>query len=111
MVLNSAVTILFKELAGRVNLGEGALDTAVYEANNINVLEPDLLYNQPIESIESTLASRDILPVDEELQTQEHKAIDNIIFDILCLTKAERDAVYEAVINLVEARLSKAGSV
>jgi len=36
---------------------------------------------------------------------------DNIIFDALNLTQGERDAVYEAVINLVEARLKKAGSV
>jgi hypothetical protein len=33
------------------------------------------------------------------------------IFDILALSQGERDAVYEAVINLVEARLKKAGSV
>jgi len=36
---------------------------------------------------------------------------DNIIFDALNLTQGERDAVYEAVINLVGARLKKAGSV
>lgn len=36
---------------------------------------------------------------------------DSIVFDALNLTKDERDAVYEAVINLVEARLKKAGSV
>ena len=34
-----------------------------------------------------------------------------IIFDHLGLTQGERDAVYEAVIYLVEARLSKAKSV
>ena len=34
-----------------------------------------------------------------------------LIFDALDLTKGERDAVYEAVINLVEGRLKKAESL
>jgi len=111
IVLNSAITILFKEICGRVNLGEGALDTAVYEANNIMILAPELLARQPIDAMESALASRKILAVREELETPEHKLIDKIIFDIILLTQGEREAVYEAVINLVEARLKKAGSV
>lgn len=111
LILNGATTVLFKEIGGRVNLGEGALDTAVYEANNINIVNPDLLVGQPVDTIESALASGDILPISEELKTPEHKVIDKIIFDTLGLTKDERDAVYEAVINLVEARLRKAGSL
>lgn len=37
--------------------------------------------------------------------------LDTIIFDILNLTQGERDAVYEAVIELVENRLNKADSL
>jgi len=37
--------------------------------------------------------------------------LDDAIFNALSLTQGERDDVYEAVINLVEARLKKAGSV
>ena len=50
----------------------------------------------------------------KESLTLEYKSelnLDNIIFDALNLTQGERDAVYEAVINLVESRLKKAGSV
>jgi hypothetical protein len=43
LILNSTITILMKELSGRVNLGEGVLDTAVYEANNILILTPSWL--------------------------------------------------------------------
>jgi hypothetical protein len=39
------------------------------------------------------------------------RALHDIIFDVLGLTQGERDAVYEAVINLVAARLSKARSL
>jgi len=41
----------------------------------------------------------------------ERKQLDNIVFDALGLTQGERDAVYEAVISLVESRLSKADSL
>jgi hypothetical protein len=37
--------------------------------------------------------------------------LDQVIFDALRLTRHERDAVYEAVIDQVEARLKKAGSL
>ena len=37
--------------------------------------------------------------------------LDAIIFDTLNLTQGERDGVYEAVVGLVEARLSKARSL
>ena len=50
----------------------------------------------------------------KESLTLEYKSelnLDNIIFDALNLTQCERDAVYEAVINLVEGRLKKAGSI
>ena len=37
--------------------------------------------------------------------------MDNVIFDELRLTRGEREAVYEAVISLVETRLKKASSL
>jgi hypothetical protein len=37
--------------------------------------------------------------------------LDKVIFDVLGLSHSEREAVYEAVIDLVEARLKKVGSV
>ncbi len=61
--------------------------------------------------VEVQLSSRDIKPVDEELETEEHQALDDMIFDVLELTQDERDAVYEAVVELVETRLKKADSL
>jgi len=49
--------------------------------------------------------------VHSDLVSQERKGIDNIIYDVLGLTQGERDAVYEAIISLVEGRLKKAGSL
>ena len=41
----------------------------------------------------------------------DRQQLDSVIFDALDLTQGERDGVYEAVVNLVEARLSKAKSL
>lgn len=44
-------------------------------------------------------------------QPNPRRALDDVVFDILGLTAGEREAVYEAVIELVRARLEKAKSV
>ena len=63
-------------------------------------------------SLYEKFASRSIKSyVSEEYKEDDRRALDNIFFDVLGLTPAEREAVYEAVINLVEARLKKAESV
>ena len=41
----------------------------------------------------------------------DRRELDAIIFDALGLTQGERDGVYAAVVNLVEARLRKARSL
>lgn len=43
--------------------------------------------------------------------SDDRRALDAIIFDALGLTQGERDSVYEAVVNLVEARMRKARSL
>ena len=57
-------------------------------------------------------ASRPTKPhVADEYSQIDRRNIDKVVFDALALTDAEREAVYEAVIDLVEARLKKAKSV
>jgi hypothetical protein len=112
--LNSTITILMKELSWRVNLGEGVLDTAVYEANNILVLTPSWLAakgREHLQKVFDVIRKRDILPVLDEIHQPDRRALDEVVFDVLRLTAGEREAVYEAVVNLVRARLEKAQSV
>ncbi|MDW8003183.1 MAG: hypothetical protein RMJ39_11170, partial [Deltaproteobacteria bacterium] len=59
----------------------------------------------------SPLFARPILDIDNELLQPDRRALDDVVFDVLGLTQGEREAVYEAVINLVRARLEKAKSV
>lgn len=54
---------------------------------------------------------REPFSLETQTITAANSKLDTIFFDILGLTQGERDAVYKAVINLVEARLKKAGSV
>ena len=46
-----------------------------------------------------------------DLDSQDRRELDDIIFDALDLTTGEREAVYEAVIDLVSKRLQKANTI
>jgi hypothetical protein len=101
------MVLLQKLLSGFASLGQGALKTAVYEVKDFWVLHPKMI---PYRS-DNSFFLRDILTIEEELHMNDRLALDSIIFDALGLTQGERDAIYEAVIQLVEARLKKAESL
>ena len=69
-ILNSATSVLTKEIHSRVNLGEGALDTAVYEANATVTLHPSIVSEQQRKRLcdcLQRLARRPIRSIFEEL--------------------------------------------
>jgi len=104
--------LLYRELHGRANLGQGALKTEGIDIRTFYSLSIDS--KEIIKSFQSSrkdLSKRNILPVSEERNNKDRHALDNIIFDIINLTRGERDAVYEEVVNLVESRLKKANSL
>jgi len=125
IVLNSAWTFLNIELFGRINLGEGALDFKVYEAELIKILNPILLDRSYCHEILKKITRRKINSIFQEygfnptvpIRNQEpnplpdRKALDDIVFDALGLTEEERKEVYWAVAELVQNRLQKARSV
>jgi len=108
------VTALFAEITGRCNFGEGVLWLATYEVCQFNLVDPRFLSTEVTQNIKDAfahVAKRKPLPIIDEIKKTDRNNLDDIIFDVLNLTQGERDAVYEAVINLVESRLKKAGSV
>ncbi len=107
--LNSSLTTLFMELGSRTGLGEGLLDMTVYEVADCVVVAvgSDETIAKPIE----LLSKRKQECLSTELRMPDRQSIDNVIFDEIGLSQGEREAVYEAVINLVESRLSKASSL
>lgn len=108
ITLNSTVVLLQKLLSGFASLGQGALKTAVYEVKGFEILNPAII---PISEVPSSFFHREITNIKAELSMFDRRVLDNIIFDILGLTQGERDAVYEAVVELVRNRLEKARSI
>ena len=108
--LNSTIIPLLIETEGITNLGEGVVYTNVYWLKSLPVLENHAAAKDVRECYDK-IKTREILPIFDEIQQPDRRALDAIIFDALHLTQGERDAVYEAVIHLVETRLQKASSL
>lgn len=107
--LNSTLGILQRELIGLVNLGDGAIK---FSADDVRMflMVTGLDSEHLVNSFES-VAERDQLDLPDELSETDRRELDNIIFDALGLTSGERDAVYDAVIDLVSKRLQRAQTV
>ena len=122
--LNSTLTWLFIEILGRRGLGGGGVRILVEDLKTTPLLiHPDSLDSESKQELKEAFAELTLHPVGEIRQEitkndgeffdvrPERRKLDAILFDAINLTQAERDAVYEAVIDLVQARLQKAGSL
>ena len=113
-LLNSTLSLLMLELLGRKNMGEGVLCIYGPELSEHTLLDPLALNKEQVSEIEQVydkMATRKILPIFDEVKMTDRQRIDSIVSSILGLSKGEQDAVYEALVNLAEARLSKASSL
>ena len=122
MILNSTVSCLLTELYGRRNLAEGVLTTYGPEMRPLPVIKPEFIRET---KTFTKLGKREIRSIFEECGIDPSKPIreqepnplpdraelDNIIFDELGLTAAERKEVYWSVCELVKQRLEKARSL
>ena len=102
--LNSSLFQLMINMAGRSNFGGGLLKIQTYEMSELFCLDPKAFVFEDT-AIFASIAWEMLALSDDR------RALDAIIFDALDLTQGERDGVYEAVVNLVEARLRKARSL
>ena len=122
--LLSTGSMLIKEFAGRVNLGEGALKTEGIDVERLLVpkdfpkesrkLLAKLAQKHPdtkIESIFSELKAKDANEVSLDKIGFVRRELDKIIMgEILGLTEEEQVEVYRSIIDLVKARIEKAKS-
>ena len=119
--LNTTLVALIIETLGNRSLGQGVLD---FFMADFLALRIPVVVNRDLEEAFYLIKDSPVLPVKEEYGLRvdgdgeahiqprtARKQLDSIVFDALGLTQGERDAAYEAIINLVEARLKKAGSV
>ncbi len=112
-LMNSTLSLMILELLGRKNLGAGVLCVYGPELSEHQILKPELLSESQIKNLEksyNSMSKRTILPIFDEIKMSDRHSIDEIVFTVLGLTNSEKNAVYEAVIDLVEARLKKAES-
>ena len=108
--LNTTYTGMCLELLGRSNFGEGILWLATYEVADLPILHPRHLPDEA-KRLFLELADREIQNVFGETKQPDRRTLDDIFFDVLGLTQGEREAVYEAVVELVRKRLEKAQSL
>ncbi len=111
--LNSVLLWLQLELVGRISLGGGMLKIDPIEYRQLLTIDHALLsyYQHQINQTLQVLKKRRVMDVFKEIHQPDRRALDEVVFDVLGLTAGEREAVYEAVMALVRARLEKAQSV
>jgi len=114
-VMNSTLFFLNIEMAGRVNLGEGALDTTVEEAEDY-LLCPNLLEFKDktikiIIQFFSSILTRAIKPITEEIKMKDRQALDKAVLEALGLDpKKYLKPLYEGIAELVRERIELAKS-
>ena len=109
LFLNSAIGAMFFEFYNRAGLGGGARSMMVSDYESVPILANANLDGKTTESLIKQISH--LSPRKFVNSKSEWSDLDAIIFDALNLTQGERDGVYEAVVNLVEARLRKARSL
>ncbi len=113
-VLNSTFCSLFIESAGRINLGEGALDTTVEEAQEY-VEIPDLkLFSTKSKTAIilafNNLSKRKIGTINQESRLKDRQKLDSLILEALGLDPEKYlQPLYDGLTELVRERIELAG--
>ena len=106
--LNSTWTILQRELLGIKGFGGGALKFAARDVGLFYVV-------QDVDSVAlaramASMQHRVISHGPAELEQPDRRQLDAAVFDALGLTHSERQAVYDAVLELIDMRANRAAS-
>ena len=118
VLLNATLYSLLRELKGFHGMGQGVLKLPVYDVKNIEYVDVNIenqlkIIVRPQYSIfvECGINKNESIRAQTPNPLPDRKALDDIVFDVIGLTQAERNEVYWAVCELVQQRLAKAGSV
>lgn len=110
-LLNSAWFALACELGGRVNLGEGVLWLAAYELAKILLPDPrtlDAATRHELLSCFEALAALPVVDTAEALERPQQRVLDDMVFDLVGLPPAERDAARTALLDCLSGRRLRA---
>jgi hypothetical protein len=105
-ILNSSVAWLLREAAGRKNLGGGMLKAEAVDLKEIPLFMT-LSRLSEIKKLASYMRDRDALDTVSEIETEEHRAIDELVFDHLGLSVEKRKRVVDDLRQKIMDRMSK----
>jgi len=113
-LLNTTLSYLFIEVLGRVALGQGVLQYARIDMERLLAFDAiafgDTVQRSLVEALEA-LSDRPIMPIFEEINQQDRRRLDSIIFREIGMKPSEEEELYTSVAALVRDRLLKAESV
>ncbi|MDD4052912.1 MAG: hypothetical protein PHR28_13580, partial [candidate division Zixibacteria bacterium] len=111
LFLNSSLGWLLIELSGRSGMGGGMLKVDPTDIRKMRVIDPSLIKRSLFPELDSLL-NRRVESVDQECNAKDHRLIDDYILgDVLGLTESEQEEIRRSLIELVQARNTKASSV
>ena len=104
--MNSSMVWLYREVTGRKNLGGGLLKAEATDLKTLP-LEYDFNFAKEAHAVFDKLAKRTPLPVEQEVYTEEHLAIDEVVSQFFGLERCQ-DEVREALVEQVGFRTKRA---
>ena len=114
-LLNATYLALFCELSGNAPGGSGAgIQMPVVEVKRLPVLNPALLSDRDTVELREAfrkMANREILPLYEDVHKEDRQCLDKVISRSLGITDQEQTELYQAVSEMVHARLEKSKSL
>jgi len=111
-ILNSTLIPLFVEVFANDPGGGGtSLQTPIGEIKRFVWIPKYLIGSDELKKAFKRICERESFSILKEVSLSDRRELDAIIFDALGFSKDEQEAVYEAVVELVEKRLNKAKSI
>ncbi len=109
LFFNSSIFWLLREISGRKNLGGGMLKAEAIDLEPLPVYM-DFQKTKEIKDILQRIGKRQALVTVDEIDTNEHKQIDQIVFDYLGLNDSERKNVISTLKQKIIKREKKAST-
>ncbi len=106
--LNSSFVWLFREITGRKNLGGGLLKAEATDMNELPI-GFNFDFGRVAKEIFDSIGHREPLPVSQEVYTDEHLSIDDLIANFFGFTDTG-NTIRDTLVEKVEARSSRARS-
>ncbi|MDO8578282.1 MAG: N-6 DNA methylase [Dehalococcoidales bacterium] len=110
-ILNSSIVSLMIEMAGRVNLGEGALKFETDDAKSLLIPNLQLFMKpKPIVSCFQALSKRPVKSIFEEVKMKDRQKLDSLVLEAMGLDPAKYlRPIYDGLTELVRERTELAG--